>query len=288
MRGILIALVGYFLLTLGDVASKYALLPAGVAAVMIGRGLAGGATIGAFALAERDWRRLIPVRRGMVALRSAMHAGVSVFWYVAWQSVPLADSYALGFTAPLIMTLLAVPMLGERIRWRRALSTAVGFCGVLVMVRPGTALWQPAALVLVPGILGMAVSRIMARVLSTTETPECLTFWLQAAQVPGALVLLALGWPAPGELAGDVLLALAATGVLNGVAHWLMARAYAMAPVAAVAPGEYTMLLWGGALAYAMFHEVPAPSSLVGAAVVAGSVLYNLHRERVRRAEATR
>ena len=125
-----------------------------------------------------------------------MHAGVSVFWYVAWQSVPLADSYALGFTAPLIMTLLAVPMLGERIRWRRALSTAVGFCGVLVMVRPGTALWQPAALVLVPGILGMAISRIMARVLSTTETPECLTFWLQAAQVPGALLLLALGWPA--------------------------------------------------------------------------------------------
>lgn len=67
------------------------------------------------------------------------------------------------------MTVLAVPMLGERLRWRRVLSTAAGFAGVLIMVRPGSALWDPAMLVLAPAILGMATTRIMARQLSTTR-----------------------------------------------------------------------------------------------------------------------
>jgi len=93
------------------------------------------------------WRRLRPVRWRMVALRSVVHSGASLTWYVAWQmGMSLADSYAIGFCTPLLMTVLAVPLLGERIHWRRAASTALGFAGVLVMLRPGGALWTPAAL----------------------------------------------------------------------------------------------------------------------------------------------
>ena len=95
------------------------------------------------------------------------------------------------------MTLLAMPMLGERIRWRRMLSTLLGFSGVLLMVRPGNALWQPVVLVLAPGILFMAVTRIMTRQLSTTETAEALTFWLLVGHIPRRLLLLAVGFPGP-------------------------------------------------------------------------------------------
>ena len=283
-----IAITAYALLTMGDVAGKWALLPAGLAAVMIGRGVFGSATVAALAAAEGDWRRLLPVRWVAVLLRSLLHAGVSLSWYVAWQVMPLADAYALGFTAPLLMTLLAVPMLGERIRWRRALSTSVGFLGVLLMVRPGGVVLRPELLVLVPGIVGMAVSRILARTLSTTETAECLTFWLMLVHVPVAFVLLGAGFGPAGPLTGALVFALLLLGVLNSAGHWLMARAYALAPVSALAPYEYTPLLWGGVLGYAVFAEVPGVWTLAGAAVVAAAGLYNLHRERVRKLEALR
>lgn len=287
VRAIAVVALAYFIMTLGDVAAKWALLPAGIGAVMIGRGLFGTIATVAVTVAERNLHQLVPVRWGLVLLRSAMHVMVSFSWYIAWLVVSLADSYAIGFTAPLLMTLLAIPMLGERIRWRRALSTAIGFCGVLLMIRPGSSLWRPELLILLPGIVGMAVSRIMARTLSTTETPECLTFWLMLGHIPAGILLL--HWfPIPGPLAVATLAALAMLGLLNGCGHMLMARAYAMAPVSALAPYEYTPLLWGGILGWIIFSELPTASTLAGAAVVAAAGLYNLHRERVRRAEAAR
>ena len=286
VRGILIVAVAYLVMTMADVAGKLALLAAGVGVVMLGRGVVGSLVVVALALVERDIRRLLPVRWRLVALRSVLHAAVSTTWYIAWLYVPLADAYAVGFTAPLVMTLLAVPMLGERIRWRRSLSTAIGFVGVLVMVRPGSALWRPELLVLVPGIVGMAVSRIMTRILSTTETPECLTFWLMLAHVPAGILLLLTIYPATGGLGWELAAALAVLGLLNGVGHWLMARAYALAPVSALAPYEYTPLIWGGLFGWLVFAELPGASSLLGAAIVAAAGLYNLHRERVRRQEA--
>ena len=284
VRGILVVIVAYILMTLGDVAGKWALLPAGLAAVMVGRGVFGCAAVAGLALAEGDGRRLLPVRWRMVAVRSVLHAFVSITWYLAWQVVPLADTYAIGFTAPLLMTLLAVPMLGERLRWRRTLSTLAGFCGVLVMVRPGSSLWTPALLVMAPGLLAMAVTRIMTRQLSTTETPECIAFWLLAAHIPAGLLMVALGWPGLHAVAPGILLALALLGALNAAAHWLLARAYALAPVSALAPYEYTTLIWGGIAGWLVFAEVPAPATLAGAAIVAAAGLYNLYRERVRRA----
>lgn len=285
VRGILLVVLAYVGMTLGDVAGKWSLPAAGVAGVMIGRGVSGGLVVAALAVQAGSWRRLVPVRRRLVLLRAALHSLVSIGWYTAWLTVPLADTYAIGFTAPLLMTVLAVPMLGERLRWRRVLSTAAGFAGVLIMVRPGSALWDPAMLVLAPAILGMATTRIMARQLSTTETPECLTFWLMLAHLPMGILLLPL-LPGSFALPGDAWVALGLVGLLNGTGHCLLARGYALAPVSALAPYEYTTLIWGGIAGFVVFHEVPGWSSLAGAAVVAAAGLYNLHRERVRRGGA--
>lgn len=288
VRAILIVVAAYFVMTLGDVAGKWALPVAGIAWLMLGRGTAGAAVCLGVAAHEGTWRRLWPQRWALVALRSLLHTAASIAWYVAWLFFSLGDTYAVGFTAPLIMTVLAFPMLGERIRWRRTLSTCIGFLGMLLIVRPGSALWRPEVLVLIPGVLGTAVSRIMARTLSTTETPECLTFWLMAVHVPVGLALLALGVRGAGPWTAEIAVAVVLLGAFNAYAHVMLARGYALAPVAALAPYKYTMLVWGLMLGWIVFHEVLTWSTLAGAAVVAAAGLYNLHRERVRRAEAMR
>ena len=244
VRGILLVSFSYMVMTIGDVAAKWAILLAGVA------------------------------------------------WTMLWRGMTLADTYALGFTAPLIMTLLAVLFLGERIRWRRLLSTLAGFAGVLVMVRPpgghgagqGGIPLTPAVALLMAGIVSMAMTRILARMLSQTEAPECQAFWLMIAHVLTGAALLSV-WPLGQIDDPSVWGALLFLGVSSGLAHCVFSRAYGLAPVSALAPYEYTMLLWGGLAGFLVFGEVPSWTTLAGAAIVALAGLYNLHRERVRRAQ---
>jgi drug/metabolite transporter (DMT)-like permease len=287
VRGILLVAVSYMILTIGDIAAKWAILTTGVAWAMMCRGMFGAATVAVMTVSTQGMQgihRFRPVRWKTVALRSGLSSFTTIAWYLSWQHMQLAETYALGFTAPLIMTVLAVPMLGERIRWRRMLSTLVGFTGVLVMVRPGGIAFSPVVVVLMTGIVAMAITRIMARHLSRTETPECQAFWLMVSHGLAGVGMLAM---TPIESFGDasVWAALLFLGVSSGAAHCLFTRAYGLAPISALAPYEYTMLIWGGLLGFLVFGEVPTGTTLTGAAIVALAGLYNLHRERRRRAQ---
>ncbi|MFO1025412.1 MAG: DMT family transporter [Acetobacteraceae bacterium] len=288
IRGIGLVALAYCILSIGDAAAKWAMLATGVAWVLLWRGIFGAAAIAvvtAFRSEAGGLSRLRPVRWGLLSARAGLSSFTSLSWYLAWLHMQLADTYALGFTAPLIMTLLAIPLLGERLRWRRMLSTLLGFVGVLVMLRPGGDLWTPALPLLMAGIVAMAVTRIMARQLSLTETPECQAFWLMISHALVGLLLFGL-YPPTGIASVGAWLALAFLGVSSGLAHCIFTYAYGLAPVSALAPYEYTMLIWGGAAGFVVFSEVPSWSTLLGAAIVAAAGLYNLHRERVRRAEA--
>ena len=285
VRGILLVALSYLILTFGDTAAKWSLLVSGVAWVLLWRGVFGALTVAVFTFSGHGaggLARFRPVRWKTVALRSCLSSFATITWYLSWRHMQLAETYALGFTAPLIMTLLAVPMLGERIRWRRALSTIVGFAGVLLMVRPGGIPFTPVVAWLMAGIVAMAVTRIMTRHLSRTETPECQAFWLMISYVAAGLGML-LAAPAEGFGNAQVWAVLLFLGVSSGLAHCVFSRAYGLAPVSALAPYEYTMLLWGGVLGFVVFGEVPARTTLAGAAIVGMAGLYNLHRERLRR-----
>ena len=288
VRGILLVAASYFVLTLGDSAAKWTILATSVAWALLWRGAFGAVAVAIYTGAIGGTAGLAsfrPVRWKMVALRSGLSSFTTVSWYLSWRHMQLAETYALGFTAPLIMTVLAVPLLGERLRWRRILSTLAGFCGVLVMVRPGGIPLTPAVGLLMAGIVAMAVTRIMARDLSRTETPECQAFWLMASH---GLAGVAMLWVTPLAAFGgvSVWVALAFLGITSGLAHCVFTRAYGLAPVSALAPYEYTMLVWGGILGFLIFGEVPSLSTVAGAAIVALAGLYNLHRERVRRARS--
>jgi drug/metabolite transporter (DMT)-like permease len=133
----------------------------------------------------------------------------------------------------------------------------------------------------------MALTRIMTRQLTTTETPECQAFWLLICHTATGLVLLS-SFPGGGAIGVSGWLALAFLGLSSGLAHCVFARSYALAPVSALAPYEYTMLPWGVAAGFLVFGELPSWNTLVGAVVVAASGTYNVYRERVRRAEERR
>ncbi|WP_232474871.1 DMT family transporter [Neoroseomonas rubea] len=280
VRGILLILVAYLVITGADVAVKWALPEVGVAVSMIARGVVGAA----FVLLITRGRGIAPVNRRLLATRGLLHCAVSATWYWAWLSgMSLVDSYAIAAAAPLAMTLLAIPLLGERVGWRRWTSTAVGFTGVMFMLQPEGDLWRFETPFLLVAVIAMAVTRIWTRVLSATDGPAAVAFWLMVAHIPVGIALLPV-FPPPGAFPTmGVVLALVFFGAANAIAHILFARAFALAPVSALAPYEYSPLLLGGILGFLIWAEVPAWTTITGAVIVIAAGLYNLHRERVRR-----
>jgi drug/metabolite transporter (DMT)-like permease len=286
LRGIATISAGFAVVSAADAAVKWALPEVGVAVAMIWRGVFGMLAIVLLARGVGLW----PRRRPLLAIRSTLHCLVSVAFYLAWfNGVSLADSYAVNAASPLAMTLLAVPLLGERVGWRRLTSTMVGFVGVLIMLQPGGDLWRWEAAMLLAGVCTLAVTRIWTRVLASSDTPQAIAFWLLFAHLPIGFLLLPV-FPPLGPLvpAWDVCFALAFLGLANGCAHFLFARAFAIAPVGVLAPYEYTTLLWGGVLGFLIWSELPSWMTLAGASLVIAAGLYNLHRERVRRLDEFR
>jgi drug/metabolite transporter (DMT)-like permease len=282
LRGIGLMAAGFGIVTVSDAAVKWVLPEIGVAVTMILRGLLGAMTV----LVLAGGFRVRPVNRRLLATRSLLHCAVTVTFYLAWyRGMPLADSYAVAAMAPLAMTILAIPLLGESVGWRRWLSTLAGFCGVLVMVRPGGELWRWEAALLGIGVVFMAVTRIWTRVLARTDRPATIAFWLMVAHIPTGLAILPLfppiGWPSWGGCIAILLL-----GLGNGAAHFLFARAFALAPVGLLAPFEYSTLVTGTLVGVLIWGDVPAWTTALGATIVVGAGLYNLRRAQVRAREA--
>ncbi|MFH5924439.1 DMT family transporter [Roseomonas sp. SXEYE002] len=282
LRGIGLMAAGFLLVTIADAAVKWALPEIGVAVAMILRGVIGAITV----LVLTGGIRFHAVNRRLLAGRSILHCVVTVAFYLAWfQGMPLGDSYAVAAMAPLAMTILAIPLLGESVGWRRWLSTLVGFCGVLVMVRPGGDLWRWEAAVLLAGVGFMAITRIWTRMLARTDKPATVTLWLMLAHIPMGLAVLPIfppiGWPSWSGCVAILLL-----GLANGAAHLLFARAFALAPVGLLAPFEYSTLVTGTLVGVLLWGDVPAWTTVMGASIVVSAGLYNLHRARLRAREA--
>lgn len=288
VRGIVLITTCYFIMTFGDVAVKFALPMAGLTGAILFRGVFGSATLMVMAARRGPvgFAQLRPRRWHLVILRSMLQAFVGIAWFASWQSMSLADSYAVGFATPLIATVLAVLFIGERLDWSRVLATLAGFAGVLIMLRPGSGLWNPSLLLLLAGVACSAVTRLMTRQLSRTETPECLAFSLLMMHIPVGLLLLPF-LPIPG-LTMEAIAALTLLGLLTGFAQLLNARAYALAPVSALGPFDYSSMLWAVTLGWLCFGEVPHLSAVQGAVVIAAAGLYSFKIEHGRRSRERR
>ena len=212
-------------------------------------------------------------------LRAVFMASGTFMFIFGLKLLPLAVAIAIGFTGPLLLTALAGPMLGEHVGWRRWSAVGVGFCGVLLMTRPGAGVFQLAILVpIISAVLG-TLKDVVTRSLVATETPiAIMTFTTFVITSAGASTVV-FGWE-PITLPDIGLLALA--GVLVGTSHYLQIEAFRLAQVALVAPFRYSTLVWGIGLGFLVFGELPDVCTIAGSGVVVASGLYIMHRETVR------
>jgi drug/metabolite transporter (DMT)-like permease len=232
-------------------------------------------------------RRALVTRRPLDHLcRGAVGMAALWCWFYAYRNIPLADAYALSFSAPLFMTALSVPMLGEPVGRQRWAAVLVGLAGVLIMIQPGGGMFDASALVVLLSALLYALAMILLRGLGATETTLGTVFYFTLF----CTLVSAASLPFTGRLPqswGDAGL-LVAIGLLGGVAQLFLTEAYRCAPVSIVAPFDYSAMLWAVLLGMAVFGERPGWPVLTGAAVVIASGLYILHRESVRRGRPRR
>jgi drug/metabolite transporter (DMT)-like permease len=277
--GILLALAAYGSFTLMDASIKVLGGRYHVVQVVFFNALFAFATVTAIAALRRRLAGTRSPQWRLHLLRWAigLPGGLAIFW--AYPRMPLADVYAILFAAPLFMTALSVPVLGERVGWRRWTAVLTGFLGILVMLRPGSGLFGPAALAALFGALVHACNMLLLRRMRGIDPPEAFGIWGNGLTLLATSVLLPWVWrtPTPADLALH-----AFAGVIAGGGFLLLVLAHAKAPVAVLAPFQYSQMLYGIVLGALLFGDLPELETLAGAAIVVASGLYIFHREAVR------
>jgi len=210
-------------------------------------------------------------------LRSAV--GLSAMWLVfsAYETMNLADVGAILFAAPLFLTALAGPVLGETVGARRWTAVMIGFVGVLLIVKPGTTALQPAALGVLAAAFLFAVAMTLMRRLGSTESAATITFYLSVFIVLVSLLLIAMfGWvtPTPADF-----LALAMIGLIGGTAQLFLTQALRLGEAAVISPLRYSSIIWAVLFGYLFWGALPDMMVVGGLAIVISSGLYILHRE---------
>lgn len=196
------------------------------------------------------------------------------FW--ALSLMPLANVVALTFAAPLIMTVLSVPMLGEKVEPRRWAAIGVGFIGVLIMLQPTGDGFDWAALIPLVCALFYALSVIVSRQLTATESINNLLLWVSGGAIVFTAPFMPLEWKTPDLFELSIF---AFTGLASAVGQFLMLRAFRYGEVSLLAPIEYTGLIWAAVLGYLLWDEIPGWPIWLGAPIVAGCSLYIARRE---------
>jgi drug/metabolite transporter (DMT)-like permease len=226
----------------------------------------------------RTRRPFLQVSRSMLMLVS------NLVFVMAIGGVPLATASAIGFTSPLIVTALSVPLLREQVGWRRWSAVVVGFAGALMVIRPGSGLADPAVLLILASSFAYALYQIATR--SVGRVDPAATGIIFAALL-GSLVMSAVMpfiFVMPASLFDWLLFA--SLGLLGGFGHYLVIQAFQRGPAAVIAPLGYVELVGSTVLGYVIFRHFPDLWTWVGAGVIIASGIYIALRERRRRQEA--
>ena len=223
------------------------------------------------------WRPLRTRRLGLHCLRAALNVVVMLTFFYALSITPVALVQALAFTSPLFSAVLAVLLLGERVRARRIAAIAAGFAGALLIIRPGV---QPIELGPVLVLVSSAVwgyTVIVIKSLSRTDSAVTITAYMLLLMTPMTLAsaLFVWTWPSTGELA-----MLAAIGIAGTLAQMCMAQSLRLAEATVVLPFDFTKLVWGALLAWVVFGELIDGWTFLGAAVIFAGGLFLAYRER--------
>ena len=225
------------------------------------------------------FRQLIHVRFGLHVARGLIGIMMLATFAYALRYLPLSEAYSIFFVAPLLITALAVLILKERVDWARWLAIAIGFCGVIIVLRPtGAGALTIPGLAILACAVGYAFSAIIIRVLGRTDSTESMMFWLMAIVGIGAGLLALPDWRPVQPAHWPVIVGIA---VFGSVGQLAITEAFKIGESSFIAPFEYTALAWGVGLDWFIWKTVPAPVTIVGAFVIIASGLYLVRRERV-------
>lgn len=223
------------------------------------------------------------VRPGLQTMRGLAMLASSLFFITGLQFLPIAAAAATAFVAPLFVTGLSVALLSEKVGKRRWAATVAGLCGVLIIVRPGTAAFNVASLLPILSALAWACTLVATRLISGEDR---VTTTMAYSALVGFLTLSAIVpfyWVAPSV--SEVAIG-AAIGIAATAGHWLVVKAFRYADASVLAPFSYSQLLWVTLFGFVAFGEVPDGWTFAGAAIVVASGVYTAHRERMRRVAA--
>ena len=197
--------------------------------------------------------------------------------FMAVARLPLTQSTAISFSSPLFMTALSALILKEPVGVHRWAAVGVGFLGVLIMVHPDPAHMAFTGTILaIVGAMGAAGAMITIREISRTEPGPTIVFYFTLAGMVLGLAGAPFGWVMPDT---QTLLLLITAGLIGGVGQLLLTESLRNAPVAVVAPFDYSQLVWASLIGFFVWSETPQVTTLIGAVVVAGSGVYILFRE---------
>lgn len=221
------------------------------------------------------------LRSGNVKLqivRAVLLVASTVLNFLALRYMQLDEVLSIIFTFPFVVAIASGPLLGEWLGWRRWSAICFGFAGVLVITRPGLGAVHPAALFSLAATICYGIYAVLTRIVSRVDSNATSLFF---NNVIGALLMLPVipfVWTAPSSWI--VALMLVGTGVLGSLGHFFLIAGHRIAPASVLSPFIYTQLVWVVILGYLVFDHIPNQWTMAGAAMVIGSGLYLLYRER--------
>lgn len=214
---------------------------------------------------------LSQIARGMCLV------GSSLLFVLGIRDVSLAEAAAIGFIGPIMVTLLSIPLLGERVDGGKWFALAAGMLGVLVVLRPGTGMFKPEGLYRVASALFWSLGVILTRRMTAIERAETTMFWSAVSGFIALSVIIPFHYVTPTRL--QMMLSLG-QGILSSLGQWMVILSLRFTPVSTLAPYSYMQLLWTTIAGVITFSVWPDVWTLTGASIIAGSGLYTARRQK--------
>lgn len=222
------------------------------------------------------WQVLRVTNKPAMAWRAVTFISTTVLIVASLEALPIATVLAIVFASPLIVAVLSVPFLGERVGPRRWIAIAIGFLGVLIILRPVSPGFEALLLIPVAAAISSGFRDLVTRWLSRTDSSISILYWSNLATVIAGTLTIPLAW---NPMAAEHYALLFVLAILNTTAHFLMIYALRMGDAALVSPFRYTALVWAVLLGYLVWGHLPDQWTLLGSAVVVASGVFLAIRE---------
>ncbi len=275
--GVVLMLFGDFLFALNDAMGKWLVASFSVGQVLVMRSL--GSFVMLTPMIARQGRDgLFRLERPSLQILRVVLTTVDVaLFYAAVAYLPLADVITFYMAGPIYIAALSHFFLGETIGWRRWLAVVIGFLGVIIALRPSSAMLSWPAIFALIGSLSFALTLILGRRLRQTSDVTLVTWQTVGALIAGAVLSIG-NWSAMSSLD---LVAMLGLGIVAASAHMLITRSLKLAPASLLAPLQYSLLLWAILLGYLFFGDLPDRQVLIGSAVIVLAGLFIFHRKKI-------